>query len=438
MTETMNVTTAGNESRAVWWRALWRALVARLTRRAEPLSTPTTLPPLPLPTPIIVDEPAMPLDVLPPLMPAPKKRAARAPKPEKTGTYYYFDNLLDQLPKCRQLMRRLRAVDRDAYDYNARMGARIMPDYTSHEFDLPQAFIETLPGAGMVFIPPSTEGAPPKKKERYDGVFTYFQKLTKRPWNMVVPSGAVAAVYRCVCVYVSHNKKAATGATFAVALVDGIPRLISERIVEQSKAGFYSQRWGYPPNLEWWHTHGRAALMKEPHGKERADLVFGDTVQDFAAILFTGAARQYTMSAGDNFQVRAERDNISVGFSVAVGRTPYFFKDRDRAVNVNGATRRIFHQVDAHERTLANGKTTTVKTHYRGMRRFSWKGENVVITSPDWSPFTINVAAMEFQEDEKLPNGEYWTNAKTAGALRDFLEADSRADRVAKRRVFQS
>lgn len=368
------------------------------------------------------------LERLPPLMPTPKRRVAKDFARDAGGTYFYLDNLLDQLPKCRQLMRKMRAVDREAYDYNSRLGARVMPEFNLRTIEVPSAFLEKLPSAGMIFVPPSKhDDKPTKGKSRYDGVFTYFQKLTKRPWNMVAPKDEAQAIYRCTCVYVRKDKSGATGAQFLIALIDGVPRLISERIVERTGAGFHRQRWGYPAELEWWFTHNRPLLVKS-HGEDTAMLVFGESVHEFAGILFAKAAMQYTASAAEHFQVRAERDGISIGFSVGLGRTPYFFRDRDRTVNADGATRRIFHRVEPHHRTLANGKVVNVKGHYRGLRRFTWKGEKVVITAPEWSQFTIDVDAREYASDESIPSlNKDMAPAEAAGLFRRFLEADESA-----------
>ena len=69
-------------------------------------------------------------------------------------------------------------------------------------------------------------------------------------------------------------------------------------------------------------------------------------------------------------------------FNIEMTRTPYFFKNRSKTVSVNGSTRKIFHITRAHKRIGAGGRETFVKSHFRGERKFMWKGYDVQITMP--------------------------------------------------------
>jgi hypothetical protein len=86
--------------------------------------------------------------------------------------------------------------------------------------------------------------------------------------------------------------------------------------------------------------------------------------------------------AASGVQVRAKRDGISAIFNMDMLRTPYFFKDRDKTVNVNGRTKRIFHITRAHRRITAAGNEVYVKSHFRGERRFTWNGYQITISMP--------------------------------------------------------
>lgn len=349
-------------------------------------------------------------------------RSPRRPVNKDSGAFMYFDTLLDQLPTCRKLLRKMRSIDANAYEYNALVGARVLPSVCEiwGQPKLSPAFISRLPSTGMVYVPPDKDDK--VKYPDWAGVLAYFTKLEKTQANMVAPQDATA-VYRMTVVSLDWKTNRGSGAEFAVAIIDGKPRLLSERHVEKvrlPKGGSFARfTWGYSPNLEWWfHSHQRKKRDKE----YSLDFLYGKSVQEFGANLFVLSANDFASSAGENFQVRAERDGVSVAFSISLGRTPYFFKDRDRAVNQNGKTLRIFHQVAGHKRVTPTGKTVDVREHYRGLRRFMWHGEKIVVTAPKQSLMTVDVKAIEVDDPTKH-RGNY-TQAQFGRTVRDYLESD--------------
>jgi hypothetical protein len=129
------------------------------------------------------------------------------------------------------------------------------------------------------------------------------------------------------------------------------------------------------------------------------------SVEDYARMLFCiGVNVAYQSS--DGLQIRVRKDNVVARFNIAMLRTPYFFKERDKTVTVNGLTKPIFHIVRAHRRITATGKIRYVRSHFRGERLFTWKGYHVGITMPGWHHRRIeelDVESTEFPFDAETP-----------------------------------
>ena len=88
-------------------------------------------------------------------------------------------------------------------------------------------------------------------------------------------------------------------------------------------------------------------------------------------------------------------------------RSPYFFKDRDKAVNQNGKTKKIFHIVAAHERSLPDGNKKFVKSHFRGIRKFMWNGYkvNIILNGKHAKSMNSWNADAEDAVNENIPEG---------------------------------
>jgi len=87
----------------------------------------------------------------------------------------------------------------------------------------------------------------------------------------------------------------------------------------------------------------------------------------------------WTMRREYGINVIVKKGSDRATFVVPQDRWKYFFKDRIKAKSINGNTRPIYHSVTSHKRELKSGKTSYVKTHYRGMRHFWWNGYEIRI-----------------------------------------------------------
>lgn len=118
--------------------------------------------------------------------------------------------------------------------------------------------------------------------------------------------------------------------------------------------------------------------------------------------------------------VRCTRGRTTGVFPVPVKATASFFKDREvTALAEDGKRKRIFHVVSTHGRRRANGRTSEVRRHFRGLRRFDWNGYRVCISrQTDAASVTqrFNVAATQV-DDQDLSGVDWLTEGQAAGVL---------------------
>lgn len=371
-----------------------------------PWFRPTAVEPAPIASALIDLSPD------PASMPTPRKKRE---KKADDGDFLHFTEVLNLLPKCRQLIKPLRRIDNDAFQFWKELGAKLV----SYDMDLDAVKIptkvETMPGRGMIFHPYMGD-----TKKYFPGQFTYFDKLNEAPHDVVVPRDA-RGQYSVTCAFTDHDNKA-FGYTYVVALFgpDRTPSAVPERFSHSQhlpRGGtIHHTRWGINPTLR---KHFRDFLRDNPKTTIK-------TAEQFGGVLFILALQEHARTA-DDFQVRAERDGISVAFNVALGRTPQFFKDRETGAATDGRRKRIFHAVAEHERTYPSGKTVTVPAHYRGERQFLWNGEAITITPSERSfAKTFTLGAYRVDEGDVAPKNLVALTAARGRKLREASEGEWR------------
>lgn len=398
------------------------------------------------PLPLIAPPPAAPLtDWTPAQVPPVVEGEVVLVDGEKVpaGSFVHFEDILEAIPECRRLIRKMRKVDKDAYEYHSRVGARVLSERVLLERDyIRQEFIDALPAKGMIYTP--------AKYDTDDSVvprFIYFDKVKAQPDYCGIPAASLA-IYRVGCAFLEltkgKDKPMRSGyVEFLVSVQpDRTAVLLKERLREKIRTphcGHYKvkpignggggrNRWSrnkafLPRGKEFFRSYSGYDPFLDTWAQDRIERKGGQiTANDVASALFRFPASEYASSACEDFQVRAERGGVSVAFSVAIGRTPYFFKDRQTEVTTDGKRRRIFHAVVGHTRVLKSGKVSTVKAHYRGERSFVWHDEKITITKPENSIARFDVPAIEVYEDQAV-NFEVMPAGELAQVIRDRLEA---------------
>jgi len=153
---------------------------------------------------------------------------------------------------------------------------------------------------------------------------------------------------------------------------------------------FWRKKFDYPPFTEMW------AYEVSTLGKKFV------TPAEVVRNAFVLAANSI-VTANAGLQVIAAKDGNNCIFNIDMLRTPYFFRDRNKVVNENGATKKIFHIVRTHERKTRKYGKLFIKTHFRGLRKFLWNGFNITVKHPKKSLEFIdfNVDATIYEADEK-------------------------------------
>lgn len=126
------------------------------------------------------------------------------------------------------------------------------------------------------------------------------------------------------------------------------------------KTSYMVQRWDMPDFIEDGEVH--TGEQKKDELEKRFVMAYNTTMR-----------REY----GVNIIVK--KGGFRATFIVPQNRWKYFFRERIDVMTTGGKKRPIFHAVIAHKRHLKNGKTSYVKTHYRGSRNFVWNGYEILI-----------------------------------------------------------
>lgn len=315
--------------------------------------------------------------------------APEAPKVAiETGEHGYFrfkDAILDQLDAYFVYIKRMKTVDREAFDFYRQVGASIIPrseSMTIYASELsPWWRAGNRPGFGAVAfaMDPSDE----KDEDRTDmigGKFVYFQKMETPPAHI---QSAHGDIYRLVIYYDkrSDKKGGATASFFVCVRPCGEVRLL--KVLRSNSAKVWSRRhrsYITIPQREWRTPEALSILLEGKH-----EIVINNDerkirdVHELARVFFCICANTYEQACS-GARVQVTKGDLTAVFNIDIKRSAYFFADRDASVNADGKRRRIFHIVRPHRRALANGGESYVKLHFRGERAFTWNGYGILVS----------------------------------------------------------
>lgn len=284
--------------------------------------------------------------------PAPAKRKAVRREKEHFGAHYYLGDLLDALDMTFSHLPAFKRGDREAFNLFQKLGASVMSSDGMMPGQLEPYMLQQMPSFGCYF-----KHGGSNDEEKIPARFLYFIK-EKRPVNV---QGTNHTVYRCGATFHLEKYPEAMASQFYVAVSkDGTISPLRVCRPRSHKPGFVRMEWGYPPDLEdWANDNGRTV-------EEHVTITF--------AIMAAGA-----LSREAGLTVRVRKNGMAAAFAIDILRTPYFFADRDKTVTENGTTKKIMHLVKGHWRTVAGGERVFVKSHFRGLRKFTWNGYAVTI-----------------------------------------------------------
>ena len=415
---------------------------------------------------------------------APRPALRRDESPEQWGQYYFRDAILDQLDKYFVYLKRMRHLDKDAYDLHRQLGIQIMPRSAVQAFDdwrseggmdeLSKWWKDNRPGFGAISygidrdsleeesflvcdLPPESFPKRERELKRYKRVVTVTggnsfkdEKTGEvcKPGIIWVPKFLYFHKYRRPPPTV---QRASDGDVYSMTVywdrVDGYSRAFEKRHkggVPQDYAVCVERATGKVRVLNMLinervhirHTRGpdRGQMFSIPNRhwgvpSEHLSWACGrydSSPEDYLRRCFIEAALMYESAAmGSMIRVEASRGSLCATFGVDVKRMSYFFKDRDVTVATlteRGTRRPIFHIVRPHMRQTKKG-ASAVRMHFAGLKEFEWAGYKIRITVPVLDHLALpefGLGSDHANPGEKMPKGMA-TMEKYGEVLRDKL-----------------
>jgi len=352
------------------------------------------------------------------------RRVRLSPAADTTdaGTRWHFrDQILDRLDEYFACIRKMRSHDPDMYALFARLGFTVPADhFWNAEHGATDDELRTAPRVAFGGILCGGMGdnkarAGELGKGRVAPVFVYFAKMA----NPIGVEHAAGAVYHVTALYgdrsrSDHYRSAwimrAPSSFYITLAPDGSTRLLRERsrstVDIQTRRG--ARRETIKLSYTQWTPPAWLADVGRPNEAPRS-------MEANARWLFALAFLTH-LKAIDRVIVRAARGGIVAAFGIELERAKYFFRDRAIDLAVDGRRRRIFHSVIEHDRTLANGRATHVRTHYRGVRRFDWNSHAITIVTPERNEI-VKFPTAALEQDAIAPaDQDHYLNAGGVGA----------------------
>jgi len=321
---------------------------------------------------------------------------------ESSGQFHFKRQILEKLPEYMRYIRRMKKTDLRGYHNYRRLGALITPEAHENSVTALECYVQDIPAFGAVLFNIDA------KKADDDNVvlvpFVYFTKLINAPKGVEPFDGTVFEVMYFMTNI--HKKLQSFSTPLYIGVSHGgdvralrYARTINTTIRHKDAMGGTSviktgEIWQHHPYLEGkWHPDDEPSWVNIPKLDDRARFV-----------LFSIINMYITGTAG--LRIAATKKDLTAVFTIDMLRTPYFFKDRDAVFDpVTGVKKKIFHIVRTHARQL-DKKRIFIKTHFRGLREFTWGGYKILITVPGWHHADMrdfNVAGYIPDDEETLP-----------------------------------
>jgi len=312
----------------------------------------------------------------------PRKRSARREK-KHYGAHYYLSDLLDNIDEAFTSMDGLKKADKRLYKIFSKIACHVsdknlvVRNGDENHWNIDVNDIPALGSAYMGTVQRNRE-AEEANEDKMWPTMVFFRRI-KRPFN-VQPTNNITLE----CGFVFHSERDQVSMTdiFHVEVsedgsVQPLKTLTQEpvrlKMNKHDTRGHYfvRTRWKYPELLE---QHCIEAKI---------------SMNEYVSFVLWSAVNM-CLASDQGIQVRVGKGKRRITFAIDMLRTPYFFNDRDKVVNENGQTKRIFHIVRAHERTMAGGEKKVIKSHTKGLRKFTWNGYSVNILLPGKHINSIN------------------------------------------------
>jgi hypothetical protein len=309
-----------------------------------------------------------------------------------------LSELLDELDYTFDAMK----IDYDSLSYLSKQdvkglkkyGVSVIPEIFDKERDETRV-VHDVELPSVLFMAVNAGESVSDKKKFMQPDFFFAIKQKKCPWFVAKQAGVI---YNCGFGYRDAYDKKILWINFYITVNKSREILsthyLSNRTV-QTPTGVYNKKsWVV-------YNWGRADLTE-------------DYVPKTTAHYFNTWANKRTM-----WSTTIERDGHRAVFYVDPRETKTYFKGRDKSVTENGATKRIIHLVEEHERKYLNGRVAVVREHIRGLNKFSWKGFDCYVASPKFhlDIQTFTAPAEDVDEDDVGVGKKYVNTSDMADML---------------------
>jgi hypothetical protein len=299
------------------------------------------------------------------------------------GCLYHIGDLLDGLDDYFKNIKEIKKIDPDAYHTYRNVGGQVVNGNTTYDMsgDIEPYWAERMPAFGMAHF----NGGDVKVNSDNDIIpirFGYYKKL-ERPYYVQNHSDTTYEVTHALTWENSRSRKSrrskmVSGVTYHVSMSGGGKIRLLKEVVEK-KVAIKHKNGGSTSFMRTYYEYPE--LLKDSLMDLQSRGNFKDVdIHEFARISFCSVAN-IIVRANAGLQIFVTKGSLSCVFNIDMLRTPYFFKDREKTVNHNGKTKKIYHIVRTHKRKTGNGDIF-IKTHFRGLRRFDWNGYVVDIKDP--------------------------------------------------------
>lgn len=330
---------------------------------------------------------------------------------ESSGLFHFRHDLLEQLPVYLSFIRKMAETDPSAYAIYANAGGLLLPPNAMLGSTLSDVDPRKIPSFACAMLGSGIE----QEKNDKDLIWPrllYLQKLKSAPHVQLTRGD----LYSMTMFYTRSDDHRSAPIRYHVSVGgNGDVRLMrelqTERKTMRSKHGAWREPYSIPSRQ--WRVPSALAHVAGEGGRD---------VHEMAAVTFcflAGIAPR--MAAG--IQVRAHKGGPRAVFNVPIGRTPYFFKDREVTTTGSGRTKKIFHYVPGY--TRMDG--VLVRPHTKGLRQFVWNGYNIHIGIPGLDFPDLNnfrAKALHVDDDSPIEPG-FVESADAVGEMAQAVESSS-------------
>ena len=250
------------------------------------------------------------------------------------------------------------------------------------------------------------------------GEFVYAVKTPKLNPYVSKPTRPYIAIYECGRALYDYKPNKLIWDMFYVAVgKDGKPEALRKRMHERVDVGYDS--------------FTRVAWLEH----DFADVTDGETVAAYCKTMFCIAANFWARKE-KQWSVSVRKNKRRMTFSVPTFETKHYFRNRNKiALTPTGKRKTIMHYVHEHERKLPNGKTTTIKEHIRGARKFFWNHFECAITSPKFHTYTSQLFDLAPKYIEEHADMNKFRDVENVAKLIAALEDDQNAATAKERAI---